>query len=200
MSSILKALRKLESEKSELGEGSVDLARDILKRSYDERRASPTWLIAALVATAVLLGAGWWLYAPEQQPQPMVVQQPLQLEPVVPILPVASEVPPAPLQPVVVMPNPVSVTSPEKLQQQVKPAVKTLPSKVTETTPLVIPDLTIEEIVYVADPGSRLAVINDLPVMQGTDIEGARVVEILSDRVRFEFKGVRFDKFKSPSN
>jgi len=38
-------------------------------------------------------------------------------------------------------------------------------------------------------------VINDLPVMEGTDIDGARVEEILVDRVRFSFQGVRFNKF-----
>jgi len=197
MSSILRALRKLESEKSQLGEGSVDLARDILKRSYEERRSSPIWLIAAFVVAVVLLGAGWWLYIPEQVPQQAVLPLEKPVEPVAVTLPVASEKPSIPVPPVVVMPNRTLTPPVEKISQQPKAvtAEKSLPRKAKETAPILIPDLTIEEIVFVNDPGARLAVINDLPVMQGTDIDGARVVEILSDRVRFEFQGIRFDKF-----
>jgi general secretion pathway protein B len=40
---------------------------------------------------------------------------------------------------------------------------------------------------------SRLAVVNELPVMEGTMIAGARVVEISRDRVRFDVSGRSFE-------
>ncbi|MBE0599431.1 MAG: general secretion pathway protein GspB, partial [Desulfuromonadales bacterium] len=56
-----------------------------------------------------------------------------------------------------------------------------------------LPDLVVSGIVYLDDPEARLAVVNDLPVMLGTTIEGATVVEILSDRVRFRRDGRFFE-------
>jgi general secretion pathway protein B len=83
---------------------------------------------------------------------------------------------------------------------QAVPAVATPQEREAKAIPVAveaidIPDLEVEEIVYHQLATSRLAVINDLPVMEGTDIDGARVEEILVDRVRFSFRGVRFDKF-----
>ena len=206
MSSILKALRKLEHEKSEIGEGSVDLARDILKRSYEDRRTNYSWLFAAIIAALLLLTGGWWLLAPESTSLPPNNKLTQQLEAVTPDLPVISDTVSQPSQPSISMPNRPLVQGRDEqaeVRQQKPPLVvdeKTTNPRAVDTAPLIIPDLIIEEIVFVTDPSARLAVINDLPVMQGTDIEGARVIEILSDRVRFEFKGIRFDKFKAAGN
>jgi general secretion pathway protein B len=206
MSSILKALRKLEDEKSDLGEGSVDLARDILKRSYEEHRSRPIWWLVALLTAVLLLVAGWRLFFPSEdaRQQKVLVVQPT--EQTIQAVPVIDNAPPQQLQPVVVMPSRPAETA----KKHTTTSVEQNPSVAAEEQPgppiaavvtsIVIPDLIIEEIVFVADPSARLAVINDLPVMQGTDIEGARVVEILSDRVRFEFQGVRFDKFMNQNN
>jgi general secretion pathway protein B len=51
------------------------------------------------------------------------------------------------------------------------------------------PNLVLSGIVFQPDRQARLAVVNDLPVMEGTVIEGARVEEILADRVRFAWEG-----------
>jgi general secretion pathway protein B len=51
------------------------------------------------------------------------------------------------------------------------------------------PNLVVSGIVFQPDRQARLAVVNDLPVMEGTVIEGARVEEILADRVRFAWEG-----------
>ncbi len=206
MSSILKALRKLEDEKSDLGEGSVDLARDILKRSYEERRSRSIWGIVAPFAAALLLVGGWWLFSPNEEARQQKVLAVQPAEQTIPAVPIVDNALQPQLQPVVVMPSRPAETA----KKQTTTSVEQNPSVAAEEQPdlpnaavatsIVIPDLVIEEIVFVADPSARLAVINDLPVMQGTDIEGARVVEILSDRVRFEFQGVRFDKFKKQNN
>ena len=204
MSSILKALRKLEDEKSDMGEGSVDLARDILKRSYAEHRSSSVWMSVALVA-ALLFVVGWWLFSsPGEFKQPKLRTEQA-LQPAVPLASTVAQVVAPQLQPVVIMPSrPVQVTA-KAVAKRPTPPVKPSPAAAKEpavtvnevaVAPLIIiPELMIEEIVFVAEPSARLAVINDLPVMQGTDIDGARVIEIQADRVRFEFQGVRFDKF-----
>lgn len=203
MSSILKALRKLEHEKSAMGEGSVDLARDILKRSYEERTTSWLGPVVIVIIVLLLVGFGWWILAPQEPLQPDNRLVPQAAEAVIPLTPVTSNTPPR-QSPVIIMPNrglQQGAKLAEAQQQQAPTPVPDPPAslKPTAVAPLVIPDLVIDEIVFVADPSARLAVINELPVMQGTDIAGARVIEILEDRVRFEFKGVRFEKFKTPS-
>lgn len=209
MSSILKALRKLEHEKSAMGEGSVDLARDILKRSYEERRRSWSGPVVVVGAALLLVVFGWWLMsspAPETIMRQADLPLPQATEAAAPVPPVVSQKKPQQLSPVIIMPNRTLLQRGEgqSKAQQKEPLTaltgKAVPVAGAGAAALVIPDLVIDEIVFVADPSARLAVINDLPVMQGTDIAGARVIEILADRVRFEFKGVRFDKFKASAN
>ncbi len=52
-----------------------------------------------------------------------------------------------------------------------------------------VPELIISEIHYRPSVKDRLAVVNDLPVMEGVDIEGARVDRIFKDRIRFVING-----------
>jgi general secretion pathway protein B len=56
-----------------------------------------------------------------------------------------------------------------------------------------MPALKLTGIAFQEDRAARLAVINDLPVMEGTMIEGARVMEISEDRVRFNYSGRNFE-------
>jgi general secretion pathway protein B len=46
-------------------------------------------------------------------------------------------------------------------------------------------DLTVSGIAWQKESTSRLAVVNGVPVIQGAVVAGARVEEILPDRVRF---------------
>ncbi len=59
----------------------------------------------------------------------------------------------------------------------------------TRKAPGTFPELRVSEIHYQWEVKNRLAVVNDLPVMEGTLIEGAKVDRILKDRVRFVFNG-----------
>ncbi len=59
----------------------------------------------------------------------------------------------------------------------------------TSTAAGAFPDLKVSEIHYQYEVENRLAVVNDLPVMEGTVIDGARVDRILKDRVRFIYNG-----------
>lgn len=206
MSSILKALRKAEDEKATAGEGSVDLAHDILKRSYDQRISVPWGLVSfAGLVLVVLAAAGWLLFPRVQTPTSIVAQQPHTVA-----------LPPAKVQPGVLpvekikdklveqtipsAPQPVAIRAPK---QSPAPALETGGETLTSAKrpdPVAILDLQVDEIVYHADPVSRLAIINDLPVMVGTDIGGARVEEILSDRVRFSYRGGEFIRFKNSNS
>jgi len=51
------------------------------------------------------------------------------------------------------------------------------------------PVLKVSEIHYRPSAQERLAVVNDLPVLEGVDIEGARVDRIFKDRIRFVVNG-----------
>jgi len=59
----------------------------------------------------------------------------------------------------------------------------------TATAAGAFPELKVSEIHYQYEVENRLAVVNDLPVMEGTVIDGARVDRILKDRVRFIYNG-----------
>lgn len=65
-------------------------------------------------------------------------------------------------------------------------------AKSTEAVPAA-EQLQVSGIVYQEDPHGRMAVVNDLPVMEGTAIAGAVVEEILPDRVRFSRDGTSFE-------
>jgi hypothetical protein len=53
--------------------------------------------------------------------------------------------------------------------------------------------LVVSGIAFQGDRAARIAVVNDLPVMEGSLVEGARVEEILSDRVKFSRDGKMFE-------
>jgi len=54
------------------------------------------------------------------------------------------------------------------------------------------PRLVVSGIAYQSNAESRMAVVNDLPVLAGTTVAGVEVVEILPDKVVFRFKGKQF--------
>ena len=199
MSSILKALRKLEDEKANMGEGSVDLAHDILRRSYENKPSSSAWKVVALLAAVLLLGAGFWMFSPTDDSSQTSINKAQGILPLT--VPAQLEEKPS-SKSVVVLPEhyPATDKKSSPVAQKNRPAtVKkslAISAKATSSSPVEIPELLIEEIVYAEDPSARLAVVNDLPVMQGTDIAGARVIKIYPDRVRFEVRGIQFDKYK----
>jgi len=202
MSSILKALRKLQEDKAALGEGNIDIARDILKRRYDTSPAPGRQLLvglAVVILGAVFAAACWW-YWPENPQLNSVAEQP----------PVAASALQSPAEqqstPLIkntaapspghtTDPSPVIIYSTVNVSKQQGPSIPASAEKpVVKPAHVVIPDLQVTQIVYQPQPEARMAIVNDLPVMEATEIEGATVVEILSDRVRFSFQGVEFVK------
>jgi general secretion pathway protein B len=56
-----------------------------------------------------------------------------------------------------------------------------------------LPPITVSGIAWQKDNSARLAVINGTTVAEGGMVEGARVQEILPDRVHFSFNNREFD-------
>lgn len=220
MSSILKALRKLEEEKSRNTGGTPDIARNILKMG--PRRKKSSWLLPASVVALLLAFSmtGYILWGetefpslPSESPQALLDMAPA-TDP-----PPAKETPaPAAAAPVVSQ-APEETSAPSELLHAVSAAEKEIPYRPPSAAPFPaapkapqkpvnmvqspgiakeenaepLPALALSGIAFQDEREGRLAVVNNLPVMEGTVIAGARVVEISEDRVRFDFSGRSFE-------
>jgi general secretion pathway protein B len=180
MSSILDALRKLEKEKTERGEMlSTAVAGDILRTDHGRRRRQ--WLLPAFLflILMLLLVAVLLLVSATQSPLPVslsVSPSPAPATPTTIVGPVTSPISDVP-----------SVTRPVFVSP---PAVAVLPAN--------LPVLT--GIVYQSDRQSRIAILNDLPVMEATVIDGYHLQRINPDHVIVERDGQFYTLRMSPSN
>jgi len=150
MSSILKALKKLESEKAQRDELSTAVASDILRSSRNKTTHTALKIVALAVAVVLIAGAGYYLALKTIQVQPEKIS-----------------------------------SAKAVAQQQTVDKKETVPPAIVEAAPAApsqnLPRLS--GIVYQQDPQSRLAIINDLPVMEGTLVEDFEVKAIYPDRV-----------------
>lgn len=212
MSSILKALRKLEEEKSRNREGMPDIARDILKKKKAPRRKISFRMLSASVAVMVLAFGvtGYLLFSPPQSETPpgLIEMPPANVHAPAEKTPVNSEITPSSWGEIPTefkpLPGLSSREAPtENFSRPSLPAAKKIPRKPARTAPSSkpaaretadpLPSLVLTGIAYHKKGEGRLAVINNLPVMEGTMIAGARVEEIGEDRVRFDFSGRSFE-------
>ncbi len=150
MSSILKALKKLESEKSQRDELSTAVASDILRASRKSSRKPAILIISICVLVFAVAAAGYYTAI-------LLNTSAGRLD-----------------QPESYRTTGQSTVGAEKPTS----AVSTPPSG---PAPVDLPRLS--GIVYQDNPDSRLAIINDLPVMEGTLVEGYQVQMIYPDRV-----------------
>lgn len=225
MSSILKALKKLEEEKARKQGGSSDIARDILRSPH---RRTPkmhgTMIMVVCLAAAIAGGTvyfSWREVVPEtstridRSPNPATrtgananaavpddsmpvevknVPRPVS-EPAVAELPVPKErrvmdqLPQPVKKPTGTAPRAVS----SKAAANVVPVTEPLPAEpslpresreISSPQEKARPELVLSGIAFQADRKSRMAIVNDLPVMEGMRIEGYLIEEILKDRVR----------------
>lgn len=242
MSSILKALRKLEEEKSAQQEGSVDIARDILRLPLRRRNSKRSWLLpagAAVFLLSAVIALAFFLPQGKEPLSTAPVAPGLQAAPspaislpaVSPSVPAAHTAPPpsraqevvpsapsrrstgslknVPAEETVVevsvdnpsLPSLAESSPPKERKKQPaasgkssRPSVPPLPplpkgERFSSVAPKSEPSFRLSGIAYQDDPEARVAVVNDLPVMKGTSIEGAMVQEILPDRVRLALPG-----------
>jgi general secretion pathway protein B len=186
MSSILKALRKLEEDKSATGQGSADIARNILKRRAEDFPDPTNWLlIGSAGLLLMLLAAVGWSTWPEKPPGVTAVPQPTS--------PVSHGAGQTQARGPAAAPAVGGSLGLAESPQRFPAAKSDLP--VAALPVMVIPDLLVSQIIDNPQLKTRLAIINDLPVMEETLIEGAKVIEILSDRVLFSYQGFEFVMF-----
>jgi general secretion pathway protein B len=215
MSSILKALRKLEEEKRGGKLEAPDLRVDQGQSVAVGKSLLP--LIVGVVLGAVVVGLiFFWPTGTRQKPDVMQSVTPTVLSPVVE--------PPAASPQIVTDPPPASqtakpllvATAPAKPAASVAPVVSEpvvsrpvrmspAPADIAKpaapvevvvqqelpTETMALPygmSLNVTEIFY-QDVVNSMAVVNDLPVMVGSHVDSAVVTEIRADRVLFEIDG-----------
>jgi general secretion pathway protein B len=220
MSSILKALKRLEEDKADRLDAPVDIGRDILRQPRRPRRSTtmpalPLAVAGSLIVAGVLFVLIVWKTskAPDfaKKMEPVVA-----MPPSAPQLSVAAppDRPVALHEPEVVevrmtAPAPASANEPAVISTVPRPKRKAETTAVVKAPVLAPlakpaasavaqqeaarPNLAVTGIVFQSDRQARLAVVNDLPVMEGTVIEGARVEEIFADRVRFVWEDRTFE-------
>ncbi len=222
MSTILKALKKLEEEKRAAAPETL-LGQILVDRGARRRPARSVLLVSAGVAGGLLLallaGSGiFWLKSPSPVASVAAPAQPLPAEPTVvaaaepgaaassPAAPgakVLSEITTAVDRPVPAAPVlPQAVTVPlgtgEQVPAGLAPAGRDMsPQQVRVDGPQLPPagqpraalNLEISEIFPASDAGGAMALVNGLPVMEGTWVDDALVKEIRRGEVLFEIAG-----------
>lgn len=221
MSSILKALKKLEDSKAARPPGSLHIDADILRDDTPRSLSLPGIALAAALLF-VCGGGATYLYmkrsmtaTPEQPPTPAVAPLPRQVTR--DIRPAAQPVAPSPsqVQPNAVIPPAAPPVVQHAAPRPVTPATKKtaaprrpatpLPSPAVQPTaqaaPAAAPPVVkVNGIAFQGDGASSVAVINGSPVSTGSVIDGVTVEDIQKDRVRFSYGGERFEVGLGRSN
>ena len=222
MSSILKALKKLEDSKTARPPGSLHIDADILRNETPRRLSLPGILLVS--ALLFICGSGaTYLYmkqavsSPSGRPPVPAGAEPAVNQP--PPQPLAGAPPPpspaaaAPLQhgpsrpPVPSTPAKPTTASPAVTAA---PAAKRPAEAVIHTAPppdiptsapaVTAPTVKVNGIAFQGDGSGSVAVVNGVPVVTGSMIEGARVEDIQKDRVRFSYGGEKFEVDLGKSN
>jgi general secretion pathway protein B len=212
MSSILKALKKLEEEKSARTSDALKIDTEILRGGSPPR--FPYRNVTLLALLFFVCGSGLtYLYVkrgahPAATLPPQAMQQP----------PAAQEKPrktlpeeksiPTTVQ-VELAPPPQARNAPHakslKHNRPTVPAVAGQPKPVVAAQPAAapakrIPTLKVDGIAYHFGSTDSLAVVNGNMVYVGAMVEGAKVEDIGKDRIRFNYEGERFEVPLGKSN
>jgi cytoskeletal protein RodZ len=225
MSSILKALKKLEEEKSLLkNEKAVNISRDILTPRAERKSSVKLLWLLGISGTTVIIILSLALFRKSTTVDEVKS----------PLLPATSRSstslspPPAAFTPplavdskkaAITPPSPVAAPNLDSSRPALSPAKKSprtlteLPNTSAQTmelpkTDLVVksapplrtplPDdatLTLSGIAWNKDSSDRLAIINGQPTVTGANVNGAVVEEILQDKVRMNLSGRTFELF-----
>ena len=225
MSSILKALKKLEDEKSVSKPGQLPIDARILQ---DRSPKGIPRAVVGLIIIIVLAGgsSSTYLLMKQKQPEKTVASQmtPASLEkqsnvsvsPVIenekkninytnqkPALQTTKTNAKVENASRPVHSNTVSTKIPIETPQASKPADTVRVDETPHSWPVntvIRPVLTVNGIAFQEGSGDNLAVINGTTVSRGSIIEGAKVEEIQSDRVRFSQNGERFEIILNKTN
>lgn len=216
MSSILKALKKLEDDKAAYRTGNLKLDAEILRSENRSRFFS-----AGVIATSLLMlagGSGATYFYLKREKAPVISSQqrsPVSVSPVINTvqLPEAVVVVPAEdhkkpansgapkplLQPppsrntekTVSAPGPARTAVATKVADLVKaPKPPLIPVSKTAKD---VPALRVNGIAFQNIAADSMAIVNGTPVTNGSVIEGITVEKILKDRVLFQHDGEKFE-------
>lgn len=222
MSSILKALKKLENEKATRQPDSLKIDSDILRSDPPSGVSFVTIILLSFLLIAGGAGATYlfMMRTPSQKKNVSSAQLPV-ISPQPPAQPVQSQsatIPTETLPPaVVIVPASksnaeVTAQQPLKLKKQLQ-SVKIPPvsdvsthrqaaaennkpattSKTNTQETASIPTLRVNGIAWQNSSADSMAIINGVAVSNGKVIEGVEVEEIQKDRVRFSYHGEKFE-------
>jgi general secretion pathway protein B len=214
MSSILKALKKLEHDTTNCKPDRMRIDAKILQESYSKKFSSTVVLLIAVVLF-VCGGGATYLYmkrSATEAPVPPAITMPEVHKPSRP--PVEKGVQPAgksnvrppaasPVLPVTKVQNKTNKI-PAVTSQPIRAEILAEPPAAKPETPSAAPTppgarvsgrpkLTINGVAYQEGSNDSMAVINGMTVTSGTIIEGVKVEEILKDRVRFSQGNEQFE-------
>jgi general secretion pathway protein B len=228
MSSILKALKKLEDDKATRQPDELKINAEILRGNDSPRYSSSGLLLTSLFF--VTCGAGaTYLYmkhdtnmisntkatlqiSADNKPEPLLLKTIPVTTSLVPHEPVKTSAKnpdlPQSRKPVPeVVPTSSTATTirnkpvitPKRLQQEINATSAVSPQQPTVQNKAV-PVLRVNGIAFQNSGTDNVAIINGTPVSSGTMVEGVKVEEILKDRVVFQRNGEKFEILLGQSN
>jgi len=215
MSSILKALKKLEDAKAIRPPGSHNIGADILA---DETRRSFSLVGITLVSALLFIcGSGVTYFYMKRAttaipygraPVPVAAAPVIIAQPQPPtnstriLIPAVAVTRPhaVPLSPPVQSGGHATARS-DRQTPTPKTGLQAVPLPAVQATPTVtLPVIKVNGIAFQGDGGGNVAVVNGVPVANGSVVEGARVEDIQRDRVRFSLGGEKFEVGLGKSN
>lgn len=223
MSSILKALKKLENDKSICKPEQLRIDSKILQEASSTKLSGTTLFIVA-IALFICGGGATFLYMKRSTSDGIASQTLSQrndihitaptISPVMKIdtldpntAPISPpKIPPAAIKrlpdniaPQKMQPSPPEIKTAAPIQAPAHapiPEARATASKSTTAKPI----LTVNGIAYQDESNDNLAVINGITVSSGAVIEGVKVEDIQKDRVHFSQGGEKFEIILNKSN
>ncbi len=212
MSSILKALKKLEHEKSGHVPVSLKIDSDIL-RTVDSSRSFSTSAFVIMILLVFAGGAAVAFYFMKETSTPLTVttSQSTTTPRPLPSPVIKPEALPAEI---VMVPAPTHTSGevsrqlnnkpdsgePSSIKSDKEPQIDSLlpPKKIpgvllVERPVPAIPALRVNGIAFQESGADNMAIINGTAVASGSTIEGVTVEEVRKDRVLFQFNGEKFE-------
>lgn len=228
MSSILKALKKLEHEKNVRSPHTLKIDTDIL-RTVDSSRSFPPYSLALLFLLVFGGGAAvaFYFVRDAKVPRDTVTSQPAPaakaLQAKVPPQVITPETLPAEI---LVVPARREPSGAAPRTKQIKPPATGKAAKAVDRVPVkeavsvisevrkeadetakgavpaaaAVPNLRVNGIAFQNSSADSMAIVNGIPVSGGSIIEGTAVEEIRKDRVLFQRNGEKFEIMLGQSN
>ncbi len=228
MSSILKALKKLEDDKASRRADDLKIDSEILRSDNSPRFSSTGVLLASLLLLAGGSGVTYMYMKPDKVSEPASYKVPAKTRQLDQLSkPMASDIKTELLPAAVVVvpanqnktlksapikahlsPSPISTKSPVASQKPAKTVVASKPADQVKaanpappsTSPRAVPTLRVNGIATQNSIEDSLAIVNGIAVSKGSIIEGVTVVEVQKDRVLFLRNGEKFEIQLGQSN